>query len=184
MTCIVRDKDEGLPLDGIAQIRCTTKKGAGFPDTTTADGRRLATTEVRPQPELYSQLIANQENGIVAVILNQDCNLADGLGHPIRSLACDDAAITFRILEGDVDTDCAVDVMDQQIVAFRWGAAKGNILYNPRFDLEPSASAGGGGKNGDGDIDIKDLQFVFGRHGSTCASPNPPQPPVDPFDKI
>ena len=33
---------------------------------------------------------------------------------------------------------------------------------------------------GDGDIDINDLQFVYGRFGSTCANPWPAQPPVNP----
>jgi hypothetical protein len=27
---------------------------------------------------------------------------------------------------------------------------------------------------------VKDIQFVFGRQGSTCDNPNPPQPPVNP----
>jgi hypothetical protein len=30
------------------------------------------------------------------------------------------------------------------------------------------------------DIDIKDLQKVFGRDGSTCQQPLPPQPPAPP----
>jgi hypothetical protein len=29
-------------------------------------------------------------------------------------------------------------------------------------------------------VDVKDIQFEFGRIGSTCAVPNPPQPPVNP----
>jgi hypothetical protein len=33
---------------------------------------------------------------------------------------------------------------------------------------------------GDGDIDINDLQFIFGRQGSSCTRPHPPQPPVNP----
>ncbi|MCH8902271.1 MAG: hypothetical protein IIC88_08210 [Chloroflexi bacterium] len=40
------------------------------------------------------------------------------------------------------------------------------------MDLEPS-----GAINGDGAIDIKDVQFVYGRHLSTCESPNPAQEP-------
>jgi len=35
------------------------------------------------------------------------------------------------------------------------------------YDLEPNTTSG------DGDIDIKDLQFVFGRNYSTCENPIP-----------
>ncbi len=180
MTCLISDKDSSQ-LEGIARIACFTTKGAEFPDTTTEEGRHLADIVVRPQPELYSQIIANQDNGIAVQILNQGCELSDAQGHPIPILSCEDADITVRYLEGDVDADCKVDAAsDGQMLAFRWGAETGNLLYNARYDLEPTASAGGGGVNGDGDIDVKDIQFVLGRHGSTCAAPNPPQPPVNP----
>ena len=67
-----------------------------------------------------------------------------------------------------------------------WGGARtarsrlrrSGFLYGTRYDLEPSVSPGG--INGDGDVDVKDIQFVFGRQGSTCANPNPPQPPENP----
>jgi hypothetical protein len=141
-------------------------------------GLHLANIVVRPMPEVYSQIRPNQENGITAQLLNQDCELADELGHPIAFFSCDDADVTIRFLEGDVDADCDVDVVDGQTQAFRWNAELGNLLYNPWNDLEPSVSPGG--INGDGDIDIKDTQFVFGRLGSTCAIPNPDQPPINP----
>jgi len=155
--CLVRDKDSST-LEGIAQIGCVTS-GKGV-DT---DGLNLATIEVRPQPELYSVIRPNQDNGQVVQILNQNCELADEQGMPVPIFSCEDADITFRFLEGDVDgPDCDVDVFDTQQVAFRWGANKGSLLYNSFMDLEPS----GHGVNGDGDIDIKDIQFVFGRFGS------------------
>ncbi|HXF51246.1 MAG TPA: hypothetical protein VNM43_06160, partial [Dehalococcoidia bacterium] len=53
-----------------------------------------------------------------------------------------------------------------------------NLLYDPFFDLEPSLK--------DFDIDIKDVQKVFGRNGSTCQAPIPsnqtpqPAPPAGP----
>jgi hypothetical protein len=81
-------------------------------------------------------------------------------------------------LEGDVHADCVVNALDQQQIAFRFGARLGNLLYASIFDLEPSAPI-----KGDGDIDAKDLQFVYGRHGSTCKEPHPPQFPVDPKAK-
>ncbi len=59
-------------------------------------------------------------------------------------------------------------------IAFRWGVAKGSLIYNDFMNLEPS------GPQQDDDIDINDLQFVFGRFGSTCGDPHPPQLPVNP----
>jgi hypothetical protein len=44
----------------------------------------------------------------------------------------------------------------------------------------PSVDGSGLPLNGDGKISVKDIQFVFGRLGSTCDVPNPPQPPVNP----
>jgi uncharacterized repeat protein (TIGR01451 family) len=82
--------------------------------------------------------------------------------------ACEDFTITVRILEGDLNLDCVVDVSDDQMIAFRYGAFFGNLLYDPWFDMEPSLK--------DFDIDIKDLQKVFGRNGSTCEAPIPAQP--------
>jgi hypothetical protein len=171
MICFVDDKDQGLQPDGLARIGCVVK-GKDGPTSTSLE---LARVTVRPQPELYSLIRANQENGIVVTLLNAGCNLADLQGHPIKGDACDDADLTIRWLEGDVNGDCAVDVMDQQLLAFRWGVQLGALLYNERFDLEPSGQI-----VGDGDIDIKDVQFVYGRHGSTCAEPHPPQEPINP----
>ncbi len=139
----------------------------------------LARIIVQPQPVLYSSLRAHKGNGEVAQLLAWDCHLADQHGHPIKMDGCADAApVTIRWLEGDVDGSCHVSVRDQQFLAFRWGVKEGlegHLLYNPRFDLEPSGTI-----SSDGDIDIKDVQFVFGRHGSTCQAPIPPQPPKQP----
>jgi hypothetical protein len=168
--CTVRDKDSST-LEGIAQIGCVSI-GKGV-DT---DGLTLATIEVRPQPELYSQIRPNQDNGQAIQIMNQGCELADEQGHAAPIFSCEDADITFRYLEGDVDgPDCDVDVFDTQQVAFRWGVNKGSLLYNSFMDLEPSGQV-----KGDGDIDIKDIQFVFGRFDSTCDAPWPAQLPVNP----
>jgi len=173
--CFIDDKDQGLQPDGLARIGCVVK---GKP-LTVSSSLQLAVITVRPQPELYSLITADQDNGVNAQILNSGCNLADMQGHPIKKIGCDDSEVTIRWLEGDVNGDCAVDVRDQQILAFRWGAKIGSgLLYNPRFDLEPSGQI-----NNDGDIDIKDVQFVYGRHGSVCTKSGvgptiwPPQPP-------
>ena len=83
--------------------------------------------------------------------------------------------------------DCVIDVQDQQQIAFRWGAQLGHLLYDIRYDLEPSFP------KADGDIDAKDVQFVYGRHWntaasnistSTCKIPHPDQDPVDPQVKV
>ncbi len=174
-----------LVNEGLIRFGCvTTGKGHNLNASVAGCGdadpltpcNPLAIISVRPQAELYSQLRPNQDNGIPVQILNQGCELADEQGHPIPIFSCEDADITFRFLEGDVDgPDCDVDVLDAQQVAFRWGAEKGALLYNTFMDLEPSGQV-----KGDGDIDIKDLQFVFGRLGSTCTAQWPPQPPVNP----
>ncbi len=101
--------------------------------------------------------------------------MSDEQGHPITLQSCQDADVTARYLEGDVEPDCFVNGLDQQAIAFRWGSQNGSLLYSERFDLEPS-----GAVKGDGDVDIKDLQFVFGRHGSSCQAPHPRQAPVNP----
>lgn len=174
MICIVQDSATAPTLEGIARLGCVTQSKRAFPDTSTDAGRHLATITVRPQPELYSQIRPNQDNGIVVQLLNQGCELADLQGHPIGLSACNDADLTIRFLEGDVAPDCQVNALDTQAVAFRWGARTGALVYNPWYDVEPSGSV-----SGDGDIDIKDLQFVYGRFGSDCAEPHPPQPPVN-----
>jgi hypothetical protein len=75
-----------------------------------------------------------------------------------------------RILEGDLNLDCEVDLVDQQLIAYRYGSAFGSLLYSKWYDLEPNLH--------DLDIDIKDLQKVFGRDGSDCQLPVPAQPPL------
>jgi hypothetical protein len=133
----------------------------------------LATVSVHPQPEAYSTGKATQDNGNVVQILNKKCELADDQGHPIAHFSCNDAEVTIRWLEGDVEPDCSVDTGDTQAIAFRWGSDKGSLIYNDRFNLEPW------GTQADNDIDIKDLQFVYGRFGSTCEEPWPDQLPVN-----
>ena len=160
--------------EGSVQFACITK---GKERIVSGPGT-LAVVRVRATADVYSMLVANQLNGIATQLINQDCQLADLQGHPIKTDLCDDADVTIRYLEGDVHADCIVDAVDQQQIAFRWGSRLGNLLYNSRMDLEPSQPI-----KGDGDIDAKDLQFVYGRHGSTCKAPHPAQDPVDPKAK-
>jgi hypothetical protein len=174
MICIIEDSTNSL-LEGIARLGCVTQGKDVFPDTNTAEGRLLATVLVRPMPELYSQIRPNQDNGVVSQLIDQDCELADLQGHPIPVSSCEDADVTIRYLEGDVSgPDCAVNALDTQTIAFRWGVTLGSLLYNPMMDVEPSGQV-----NGDGDIDINDLQFVYGRFASDCDDPWPPQLPIN-----
>jgi hypothetical protein len=175
MVCIIDDKNDGIQPQGLARIGCLAKS-KNIPESSSLELGRIL---VKPQPELYALAHADQDNGFDLMILNQDCNLADLQGHPIAKQGCDDSSLTIRWLEGDVSGDCRVDIADQQILASRWGAQDGSGLYNARFDLEPSGFPGGG-LHGDGDTDIKDVQFVYGRHGSRCDMPHPEQDPRNP----
>ncbi|HXF50780.1 MAG TPA: hypothetical protein VNM43_03755 [Dehalococcoidia bacterium] len=153
----------------------------------------IATIHIDPEPDLVARLTPGQKNGIVRPILDENCEVADVYGDPLgtgqydalgREIPlpgvvtggliedCGDVTITVRMLEGDVDLDCDVDVNDQQALSFRYGAAFGVLLYDPFFDLEPPTK--------DFDIDVKDVQKVFGRDGSTCDAPIPPQDPQPP----
>ncbi|MDZ4278869.1 MAG: hypothetical protein U1B78_07000 [Dehalococcoidia bacterium] len=168
MICAIEDSVSKPNLEGVARIGCVTLGKNTFPDTNTQAGRILAILSVKPQPDEYSVIKPNQDNGNVTQLLNTGCELADLQGHPISTTGvCADADVTIRFLEGDVEPSCAVNTLDTQAIAFRWGANKGSLLFNDRFNLEPS------GAQADQDIDIKDLQFVYGRFGSTCAAPHP-----------
>jgi hypothetical protein len=140
----------------------------------------LATINVYPKSDLYLRMRPTKDNGLTSNLLDENCEWSDTYGTPLPGMVngghvpyCGSATITIRMLEGDVNLDCNVDVLDDQNIAYRYGATFGLQLYNPFYDLEPNV--------GDNDIDIKDLQFVFGRNGSTCANPIPdgqgPLPP-------
>jgi hypothetical protein len=125
-----------------------------------------------------------KDNGVLTNIVDKDCEVTDTQAEQIQGTlpggltpTCGNAYITIRFLEGDLNMDCVVDVLDDQAIAFRYGASLGLQLYMDWYDLEP--------KWMDQDIDIKDLQFVFGRNYSTCEVPLPddqstPMPPIDP----
>ena len=171
-TCVVEDDepDSKPQFEGVARVGCVTVgKGHDIDELVP-----LAQIDVYPQAELYSQIKPNQDNGVVVQIINVNCGVGDEQGHAISVFSCDDADITFRYLEGDVNPDCVVNAADAQTIAFRWGVSKGSLIYNDFLNLEPS------GAQADDDIDINDLQFVFGRIGSACGDPHPLQPPVNP----
>jgi hypothetical protein len=162
---------------GLIRFGCfTIKKNNNLNAACIPSGCPLAIITVKAQPEVFSQLRPNQDNGIPVQILNQGCQLSDDQGVTIPISSCEDADITFRFLEGDVTgPDCGVNALDAQNIAMRWGARVGSLLYNPFMDLSPSGQV-----KGDGRIDIQDLQFVFGRLNSTCNAPWPAQLAVNP----
>ncbi len=157
----------------------------------------IAIIHVVPQPDLVKRLTPGNDNGAVRTLIDEGCELADIWGHPLSAAPdpsgvdalgreiplhgidpgglvndCGDITLTVRILEGDTNLDCVVDVSDDQMEAAHYGATFGTLLYEPWVDLEPALK--------DGDVDIKDLQKVFGRNGSTCENPVPPQDPLPP----
>ena len=163
------DQPDSKPqLEGVARIGCVMIGKGHEIDELAA----LAQIDIYPQPELYSQIKPNQDNGVVVQLSNVNCDLSDEQGHAIPIFSCDDADVTFRYLEGDVEPDCVVDAADAQAIAFRWGVEKGSLIYRDFTNLEPSSQQQ--------DNDINDLQFVFGRFGSTCSDPHPAQNPVNP----
>jgi hypothetical protein len=157
----------------------------------------IAVLHVLPKADLVKRLTPGNDNGAVRTLIDEGCELADIWGHPLSAAPdpsgvdalgreiplpgiqpgglvsdCGDITLTVRILEGDTNLDCVVDVTDDQVEAAHYGATFGTLLYDPWMDLEPTLK--------DGDVDIKDLQKVFGRNGSTCANPVPPQAPLPP----
>ncbi|MGD0114933.1 MAG: hypothetical protein ABSC13_02870 [Dehalococcoidia bacterium] len=109
-------------------------------------------------------------NGIQTTIALTAAELSDDLGVPILVDELGVSTILVRALEGDVNKDCRVDVIDEQSEAGRYGTTIGLWPYDLWFDLEPP--------NGDYDIDIKDLQFVYGRDRWTCEGEQPPPEPT------
>jgi hypothetical protein len=130
----------------------------------------LAYIHVRPQSSIIRS--PSVGNGALAVIDDQasETRLADIWGDSIDVSSVGDAAVVIKALEGDLNLDCAVNVLDEQMISFHYYSTEGSLYYQPWYDLEPWY--------GDGDIDIKDLQFVFGRYGRRCETPEPTPTPT------
>jgi hypothetical protein len=164
-----------LVLENLVHFGCVTNGQTPGP---TGDFD-LASLWLIPHPDLKNDLFPGNNNGVLTVIKDNGCELVDILGHPVTGSVnggltpfCGDLAVTVRILEGDLDLDCDVDLQDAQAIAGRYGAFFGGLLYSKWYDLEPQFH--------DLDIDIKDVQKVFGRDGSSCQTPIPAQPPLSP----
>ena len=174
--CIIYDAKSNPTLQGSATIACNS---LGKQSYSVTNNLLLASVIVRPMPDEYSIMKPNNGNGNVVQIINKACKVTDQQGDPIAmsqgAPTCTDSDITIRYLEGDVKPDCVVNTNDTQAVAFRWGSQKGTLLFNGFFNNEPSKP------KQDDDIDINDLQFVYGRFGSTCNGfQQPVQTPINP----
>jgi hypothetical protein len=130
----------------------------------------LAALIVAPDPELSIRPAAG--NGLEVILDNVAplLSLRDISNLEMQPGFVGDTRVLVRALEADVNADCSVDVVDGQLMAIHLGAVQGQPLYSAHFDLEPAPAP-------DGDIDGNDMQVVWGRAGSTCAAPNPTQPP-------
>jgi len=157
-----------LPSENLERFGCVSVGHQRRPPGPTGSGV-LAFITVRPKPGLV--LRPTVGNGVIAVLdnLSKEAALSDPLGESIPVGKVLDAVVTVRALEADLNRDCVVDVVDEQIISYRYQATFGLLLYDPFFDLEPSVTP-------DGDIDIKDLQFVYGRDGTACKGVIPPTP--------
>jgi hypothetical protein len=156
-------------FENLVQFGCTS---VGSQPGPTGSGV-LAFITVRPKPGLVLRPSAG--NGIIAVLddLADQAALSDPLGESIPVGNVLDAVVTVRALQADLNRDCVVDVVDEQIISYRYQATFGSILYNSFYDLEPPAVP-------DGDIDIGDLQSVYGRDGTACEGVTPPAPTPTP----
>lgn len=164
-----------LILENVVHFGCVSSGQAAGP-TGNFD---LASLLLFPHPDLNNDLFPGNNNGVLTVLKDNGCELVDIYGHPVSGSInggltpyCRDLAVTVRILEGDLDLDCDVDLADAQAIAARYGAFFGGLLYSKWYDLEPQFH--------DLDIDIKDVQKVFGRQDSTCQTPIPAQSPLGP----
>jgi hypothetical protein len=158
---------------------CVTTWASGYLGYPQVSGKLAATINLTPASDLIYRIRPTKDNGVVARLLDENCEIADTLGDVFpNTLAggltkdCSGLDVTVRRLEGDVDSNCKVDVVDAQRDAWRYGSFFGHLSYDQNYDLQPWPT-------GDFDIDIKDLQFVFGRIGSTCQNPIPDQNPMD-----
>ena len=151
-----------IALEGIVAYQCTSSGAQPGP----MGGGTLAYLHIQRDPGVSFRPTTG--NGVIAQLddLTSDTKLADPLGNDIPVDTVGDSEVTLSALEGDVNSDCFVNVRDEQLVAHRYGAFFGVLLYDQFYDLEPALT-------GDFDIDIKDLQFVFGRDGSECPASTP-----------
>jgi len=141
-----------FPFESFVRFSCVSMGSQPGP---TGSGV-LAFVSIHPKSGL--QLRPTQNNGVITILDNSSAEavLSDPLGEDIAVGQVLDGVVFVRALEGDLNKDCTVDVIDEQMISYRYNAVFGSLLYGPPsgfFDLEPPIAP-------DGEIDIKDLQFV------------------------
>ncbi|MDE3096931.1 MAG: DUF11 domain-containing protein [Chloroflexota bacterium] len=155
----------------------------------------MAHVTMTPLEIVTEQVRPNKENGIVTAVKDTNTVVSNTCGQPLNdgtiqplpgqpecqgnplqgvgpggTLNDSMTVATIRRLEGDVTKDCSVDIADMQLEASKYGTSVGSLLYNVFYDVNSPL------QHGDGEIDILDVQFVYGRMGSTCTTPIPAQP--------
>lgn len=190
-----------IPQETQIHVACASTGPIGVGPVFIGD-KDMADVQLQIKDNVRGALFPHKENGIVTRVDDTGTEAANTCGQPLNDgtgfvvpgqttecqgtpllgilpgglIADSHLFITIRRLEGDVTKDCSVTVADMQAEATRYGFSFGSLLYNIWFDLEPHTTGA------DGDIDIKDVQFVFGRFGSECDAPIPPQVPQAPVD--
>ncbi|HYM16617.1 MAG TPA: hypothetical protein VEZ14_13765 [Dehalococcoidia bacterium] len=185
-----------IPLPGLIHVGCASSGGIGVGPQWSGP-QVLAHVTLTPLSLVVNTIRPNKENGIYTDVDDTGQQVTNTCGQPLNDgtiqplpgqpecqgvllpgvgpggvLPDTAARVTVRRLEGDVVPDCSVDVADMQTEASKFGLSTGSLLFNKFFDVNLPLQFG------DGEIDINDVQFVLGRVGSTCANPNPPQPPI------
>ncbi len=180
--------------NGIDHIACVSTGPLGVGPTWVGP-KVMAIVTLTPLEIVTEQIRPNKENGLVTAVKDTATTVANTCGQPLNDgtiqplpgqpecqglplqgvgpggvLNDSMTVITLRRLEGDITKDCAVTIADAQLEASKFGMSVGNLLYNVFYDVNSPL------QHGDGEIDILDIQFVFGRLGSTCATPIPAQP--------
>ncbi|NOZ05885.1 MAG: hypothetical protein GXP41_05975 [Chloroflexi bacterium] len=108
---------------------------------------------------LATIVMTPQAQGTSALTLS-GLTLTDSAGNAIAATTQDGAiTINATALNGDLNGDCSVDVVDIMQVAGRWGSQSGEVEYDEADDLDHN-----------GQIDVVDIMQVAGHWGESCAS--------------
>lgn len=187
-----------IPQNGTVHVACASTGPIGT-GPIFVGAQVMAHVTLTPQAQLVQSIRPNKENGDVSWVKDDQVTVTNTCGQPLNDGTIQpvpgqpecqgvnlqgvgpggvltgnpnggESVQTIRRLEGDITKDCSVTVADMQLEASKFGMSVGNLLYNVFFDVNSPL------QHGDGEIDINDIQFVYGRFGSECNAPIPPQP--------
>ncbi|HYM14309.1 MAG TPA: cohesin domain-containing protein [Dehalococcoidia bacterium] len=185
-----------ISLPGVVHVGCAAGSPLGG-GATWIGPKTMATVRLDVAELVEKTIRPNKENGTYTDVVDTNTRVTNTCGQPLNdgtiqplpgqpecqgnpllgvgpggSLPDTEARYTIRRLEGDIVPDCVVNTTDAQLEASKFGLSSGSLLYNKFFDVNLPLQFG------DGEIDINDIQFVFGRLGSTCNTPLPAQPAI------